>query len=345
MHSPKRHKSPSSVEDDLLFMSVDVSPLEFWEQRVAEELPEGLTGHKCYNTTIAYCSLATRRGSTWKGKLKAEHGIDNYTLHYTAILQLFGSSRQKRLGFHMLETASDLGYGPSTMVIYRMLLQTKDLNNGPQAKLFKVIEPRFRQLLQGSGGRDLNALTLQGMMLRRIGDDDKALQFFDQALVYGEAEASLNSSPETAATSAGQKRLPRWDLEASCHLGRGRILLKENILKPAEAAFRVAAFELDNEMACLELAKMLPVNSPERMECILKVGQTGDPRTCFLLAQTEANRILEIVGVKRFMPFSRFLQLRRQVKHAAEWLRVAGQPEMAADLLRGRSKDPPAKQD
>ncbi|KAK3375117.1 hypothetical protein B0H63DRAFT_513109 [Podospora didyma] len=323
----------------LLFSMQNLSRLEFWEQRVAEQGPRDLTAEMCLNATIQYCSVATRDDSSWKGKLSQEHGLNNYILHYTAILQLFGSPDQKVLGFHMLQTASDLGYGPSTMVLYRMLLQAEDLNKGVQANLFRQIEPRFTSLLLAPGGkRDPNLLTLQGLMLQRRGDDDAALQFFDQAI-----EAAAGSKSSTNAAGAVIRK-PRWELEATCYLGRGRILQKHDVPDVAEQSYRVAAFELDVADGYMELAQMLPESSSEREECLLKVAQSGHDKACLLLAQSEAAQAAAKASSSSFPSFpsssssssssspEEKMQEQNHLKRAAEWFHLGGEVEVANQI-------------
>ena len=229
----------------------------------------------------------------------------------------------------MLQTASDLAYGPSTMVLYRMLLQAEDLNNGVQANLFRQIEPRFKGLLLAPGGKDdPNLLSLQGLMLRRRGDDDAALQFFDQAIEAADRKFGRSSS------TAGAIRKPRWELEATCYLGRGRILLAHGVQDAAEASFRVAAFELDVADSYMELAQILPdssSSSSERENCLLKVAQSGHDKACLLLAQSEAAQAADKASTTSSSAKVK-KQEQNHLRRAAEWFRLGGDVELADQI-------------
>jgi hypothetical protein len=213
-----------------------------------------------------------------------DHGVDLYTLHYAAILLLAGPMGPFwHLGAHMLRTASDLDYNPSTLSLLRLVLRTTSV--GPESSKYRTALhgplTKFRLLVQE--GQNPDVLTLDGALRIRRGDIRGALDSFDRAIKAaaaqgGNAFAPAPTQEELKHGSTGPPppvRKPAWAMESMCHLERGRLLLQQGNRAAAEAAFRVAALELDMAAGYLELGKMLPIGSPERESCLLKAILTG----------------------------------------------------------------------
>lgn len=213
-----------------------------------------------------------------------DHGIDLYTLHYTATLLLAGPVGPFwHLGAHMLRTASDLNYDPSTLSLLRLVLRTTSA--GPEGIKYKTALhgplTKFRLLVPEA--RNPDVLTIYGALRIRRGDVRGALQIFNRAIEAAAAQGGRVFAP--APTQEELKhgstappppvRKPAWALESMCHLERGRLLLQLGNRAAAEAAFRVAAVELDMAAGYLELGKMLPVGSSERESCLLRAILTG----------------------------------------------------------------------
>ena len=180
----------------------------------------------------------------------------------------------------MLLTASDLEYAPSTLTFIRLALDASkgDLDvrkypvlRGPLAKL---------PLLAQKGNPD--ALTLAGELALRKNDIPGALLKFNQAIKAAatQGDGAFAPAPTRMDIISGRhleppQRKPRWAMESRCHIQRGRLLLERGDRADAEAAFRIAATELDVATGCLELAKLLPVGSSDRESYLLKAIASG----------------------------------------------------------------------
>ena len=248
-----------------------------------------------------------------------------------------------RLGMHILHSASELGYTPSTLNLARLMSTVAAKNSKAVANslLFQKADARFREIVRK--GKDPNALTLQGLIYAGRGQDGPALTAFDNAQRVGASsgwsKAQQLGSPaalqETATASRGKKdsepmattvvRPKRWDWEPSCVLGRGRILLKQGRGQDAEAAFRRAALELDNAEGYLALAQLLPKDSPQREEYLTKAAISGVTEACALLAEVER--------AKAEQPESDKEQVRMHDRLSREWSNLAGGTTQAAASL------------
>ncbi|KAK3333151.1 hypothetical protein B0T19DRAFT_118132 [Cercophora scortea] len=352
-HYAKGRPAPSVVREkrsqmrggseSRIFSEGDVPPIGFWAQRVPYIGPEDLTAEACFHAAAQYCALATNAGSTWKRTLQRDHDIDPYTLHYTAIMLLGGGDQPGetwRLGLHMLGTASDLDYAPSTLTFMRLMTKAVEDKSSRmrETKMYRSAESRFNGLVKGTKHPD--AITLQGLRLRRQGDDSAALVHFNKAVEVG-AKSGSKYAPEqkraraiaaaedpvkllgkaTAGIAASdddttKERPPRWNWEATCHVERGRILLKQGNQEAAKAAFRIAALELDVADGHLELGKILPSDSQEREHHLQKAAQSLNREACLLLADAEKQRALA-AGLAA-------PQRKQHQKLADEWLLLAG---------------------
>ncbi|KAK0621495.1 hypothetical protein B0T17DRAFT_534245 [Bombardia bombarda] len=318
-------RTTTSQEHKLVFTQNEVPPLAFWKQHVPKLAPADLTPETCFNTASQFCAIATLENSTWKGRLKRDHGIDPYTLHYTALVVVRTSMA---LSIFMLRTASDLGYAPSTLSLMRIMLNGTEGNASKRQGYLNALAPRLRSLVAAAQNPD--ALTLQAIMLRkeRKGQSDAAaLRLFDQAIaaagragkIYVPA-AEILSQSDSDATGYGNStigtvgRSPRWTWEVDCHLERGSILAEQGRRDEAEAAFRVAALELDTWQGYLELAKLLPEGAQDREEYLVRAALLGQTEPCLMLANAERKRSLEPGVVSR----------KQHELLAAEWSRLAG---------------------
>lgn len=183
-------------------------------------------------------------------------------------------------------------------------------------------DARFQALV--SGGADPDALTLQGVILAGEGHSKRAMQMFRRAedawkkkktheagaaaaaaaaatgaasTVGGEGTASRKPRA-TAPATAGQDddyvlpppRLPRWEWEVSCVLFQADILRAQGAISEAERLYRVAALELDNPRAFLQLAELLRGSArdgPERRAFVLKAAISGERDACREMGELE----------------------------------------------------------
>lgn len=248
-------------------------------------------------------------------------------LHWIGILLLSGNNVARwRLGTHMLRSASELGYVPSTLSLVRIFhsMAPHMFDRAVNSIMYREANARFQQILRA--GTDPDALTLQGIIYAKSvekGSDVKALAAFDQAtrawqkrqrekgMVDEETEAVVPGKGIQAAVATSNSvsnndaveapagrhvtlpppRKPRWDWEVSCVLEQAHILVRTQDT-PAEALklFRVAALELDNPFGFLMLAKLMggPRNSPERRVYLLKAAISGVPEACREIGELEA---------------------------------------------------------
>jgi Tfp pilus assembly protein PilF len=186
---------------------------------------------------------------------------------------------------HMLTAASSLGYTPSTLSLIRILTQAGNVKLTERREMFRDTVARFKQLLQT--GKNPDALTLQGLLLLREGNDTYALKYFDQAI---EAARSKDSADQQLSPAV---RKPRWSYEGSCHQQRGLVLMKQGQREAATAAFKTVALELNLAEGYLELAKLLPQNAPERETYLIKAAQAGKFEACERLALDAIDKAVE----------------------------------------------------
>jgi hypothetical protein len=147
---------------------------------------------------------------------------------------------------------------------------------------------------------------------------------------------------ETDQTQQPRGRPFRWNWEATCHLGRGRLLLGKGDRAGAEAAFRVVAFELDNATGYLELGRMMtraherqpgpgPVPAGKEAEeeelaeeYLIKAAVSGEKLACELLGEMRLRRVAKSAG--------RTADASEHRLWATEWFQLAGLGPKAAAL-------------
>jgi tetratricopeptide (TPR) repeat protein len=254
--------------------------------------------------------------------IQADHDIEPYKLHWTATVMLNSPPNPMwKLALHMLQTASDLDYAPSTITVLRVtLMMTKE---GPEAVKYRS---QFRSALNKlshlvRAGKNPDALTLQGLLRVRGGNALKALKEFDAAIDAGrragDAYAPVPTKQRNTPGSSGgedttsKQRERQWMYEADCYVARGRILLQMGNREAALESFSVAAFELDSPDGYLELGKNLPPGSPPRDECLLKAAISGRPEACPLLSASETAKSQEAGSDKALVE--------EHLRWAAEW--------------------------
>ncbi|KAL2017673.1 hypothetical protein VTK56DRAFT_1833 [Thermocarpiscus australiensis] len=329
MRSPtvSRNSRAKAAPDTSIFKLSEVPPLQLWQEYTCQDgAPGDLTAEAMFNAALQYCAVATNNSSSWRGALERDHNIDPYTLHHTAIPLLNRASGvASRLGLHMLLTASALGYTPSTLSLIRILADVDKDSAIRGKRVFGDAEARFKRLLQIE--RTPDVLTLQGLLLRREGQDTFALKYFDQAIEA--ARSSIHSAGAHPQTSNRQdapaEREPRWSYEGSCHHNRGLILLKQGRREQAAEAFKIVALELDLAMGYLELAKLLPETAPERETYLLKAVQAGQFEACPYLVQDAVARAKE--------PGLGQADRKDAANMALEWARLDPEPERRGKLM------------
>lgn len=199
----------------------------------------------------------------------------------------------------MLRSASELGYGPSTLTLVRIFSSMPPANQKKVAasKMFIDSHTRYEKLLRK--GTDPDALTLHGIILAKEGTqshDKQALDSFRRAEMAWEARARA-SAPSQVSDSPSfdiQKgvdpdyvtlpapREPRWDWEVTWALEQAKILQKQDRTKEARDLYRVAALELDNPHGFWNLSCLMegPQDSPERRTYLLKAAISGVQEAC-----------------------------------------------------------------
>lgn len=222
----------------------------------------------------------------------------------------------------MLRSASELGYTPSTVTLVRVFrtLPAENFERAAQSKLYTAANERFRDLVKEAADPDV--LTLQGITFAKLGNGKRAMDMFERATKAWEtaghqasadslgpgakgADAPAAVSPQVTkgvrdnngarhTAEAGdyvlpEPREPRWAWELSCLLGQADILRSQGDARGAERLYRVAALELDNPRAFLELARLMegPRDSPERRTYLLKAAVSGEPEACRELGKLE----------------------------------------------------------
>ncbi|KAK5652497.1 hypothetical protein OQA88_10399 [Cercophora sp. LCS_1] len=250
-------------------------------------------------------------------------------MYWTAVVMLSNTPTFFKLPYALLETASDLNYAPATISIVRFLLLS--LRNGPRDPMFKTAGGRFVErlnMLARAGHPD--ALTVQGHIRYLLEDYRGALQSLSLAIKSGNSGGDVYApvmAKQEVKTATGEghsmegQRRPKWSTEAACHLDRGRVLVQVGDRTAAEASFRTAALELDSPTAYLELGKLLPMDSTERGEFLLKAVVSGNLDACVELAHSCMAKSLD-GGVSQ--EEKKDLEL-----WAAEWLSIGGLAERA----------------
>lgn len=272
----------------------------------------------------------------------------------------------------MLRSASELGYSPSTLTlvrIFRSMPPATFKQRAAHTKLFLSADARFKEILQR--GTDPDALTLQGIIDAKHGGTEKALAMFRRATrawekanpgshgVDGQTE-SKSPAPERRASTAGRPgvtdesndrhglgeatpdeeftlpppREPRWEWEVSCVLGQANALRDLGKRREAEELYRVAALELDNPRAFLELSKLMegPRDSPRRRTYLLKAAISGEVEACREMAKLE-----NLAATKKS------LSEKERAEHklmSMEWMRLADGEEMATVKAVDGESDP-----
>lgn len=231
----------------------------------------------------------------------------------------------------MLGTASDLGSVPSTLLLIRLLNQSATQDRLSKTPIFISALSRFGYIIRKK--QDPDALTLQGLILAEEGNEEQALEFFNLAMQAGSPKPEQPTSEEVI-SAGGQTLAPRygegaeqdvpqqrvrpfrWSWEASCHLGRAKILLRQGRREDAAAALRTAALELDNPQGYFQLAKLLPKDAPERDLYLQIAAVSGIPEACQLLGES-VTRMAE-------QPDQSKDDVLEHVLWASEWFSLAG---------------------
>lgn len=180
--------------------------------------------------------------------------------------------------------------------------------------------------------RNPDALTLQGMMYVKEGNQTKAWDAFQRATAAWEKANAAHESEnaddgkDSQDASAGDDtsefilpapREPRWEWEVSCVLGQADILYGLGKVNEATSLYRVAALELDNPRAFMTLARLLegPPDSSERRTYLLKAAISGDEEACRQLSDLEKTAATR-PGISKKMKQEHDLL-------SQEWLRLA----------------------
>jgi tetratricopeptide (TPR) repeat protein len=220
------------------------------------------------------------------------------TLYGLALTLLSGPNTGYKLALYLLGTGSELRHIPSTLMMVRLLQgpTLKAAARGTIARFVRTAEIRFTEAVKNKLHPD--ALAMQGMILKKQGQATKALELFGEAIEMGksnpskwqvEDEESPAGKDDEVVADAKERRGRRhqFPLEPTCYIGRGQIYLSRGQVIEAQDAFRVAAMELDNPDGHMELAKMLPEDSPERYDSLMRAALTGIEEAYPLLAESE----------------------------------------------------------
>lgn len=216
-----------------------------------------------------------------------------------------------RLGTHILRSASELGYGPSTLTLVRLFhsFPATVQKKAASSKMFIDADAHFQDLLRQ--GTDPDVLTLQGNFLAKAGvesKDSQALDMFRRAEKAWEVKNPESSEQGDHRSQAGapshasasqsfnnikegtepdyvtlpEPRDPRWDWEVTWALGQAKILQRQNRIKEARDLYRIAALELDNSHGFWNLSCLVegPQDSPERRTYLLKAAISGVQEAC-----------------------------------------------------------------
>lgn len=223
----------------------------------------------------------------------------------------------------MLRSASELDYTPSTITLVRIFrtIPAEKFEQAAKSKLYKAANARFKAIVRE--GADPDALTMQGLTYANAGGKKKALDMFRRATKAWEEPGQRKESSDAVdlgakepkapaavrspgidglhdSSEAGraaeadnyvlpEPREPRWAWEVSCVMGQADILHSQGDAREAERLYRVAAVELDNPRAFLQLAKLMdgPRDSPERRTYLLKAAVSGELDACREMGKLE----------------------------------------------------------
>ncbi|KAG8156677.1 hypothetical protein KVR01_013468 [Diaporthe batatas] len=283
-----------------IFSPADVPPIKDWTASIEGLGAKHMTPLQCMEAAQRYVSAATQRESSWRPRLEKDFDLPVFLLHWVAILLIADTSASRwKLGTHMLRSASELGYNPSTLTLTRILTSMPPAmqKKAAASKMFIDANSRFQKLLQND--TDPNALTLQGRTFAKKGTqahDRQALDSFRRAEKAWEAKAK-SSAPSQASerpsfdikkgsdpdyVSLPEPREPRWEWEVTWALEQARILEKQKRTDEARDMYRVAALELDNPQGFWNLSRLMegPRDSPERRTYLLKAAITGEQEAC-----------------------------------------------------------------
>ncbi|CAN8097026.1 unnamed protein product [Discula destructiva] len=289
--------------------------------------------------------------------LGIEHKLSPYLLHWTGLALISANTEARwRLGTHMLRSASELGYMPSTLTLVRIFrsMPPHVFERASSTIMYRDANARFEKGL--ADGTDPNAFTLQGIIYAKTGDDAKAMAMFIQATKAwqkaGRGEKAPNGriknksngedTQKPAATADGDTidgpsdaasnrefalpppREPRWEWEISSVLEQAKIFAKDpRTAAKAEKMFRVAALELDNPHGFLMLAKLMggPRDTPERRTYMLKAAISGEAEACREMGMLEKLAAAKTTNAKE------------RAEHATlskEWFRLAEGEDLSA---------------
>ncbi|KUI59561.1 hypothetical protein VP1G_06785 [Cytospora mali] len=281
-----------------IFSPADVPPLPEWIHGLESLNNSELSPMQCMEAAQRYVSTATQYESSWRPRLEKDYGLSPYLLHWLGIVLMSANTAPRwRLGTHMLRSASELGYTPSTLTLVRIFTSMSGdmAAKAAKSKIYIEADKRFQQLL--NKGTDPDALTLQGLILAKSGGKDRsrrALEAFERAekawevragaegskpADSGETSSSSSSSSSSSQDTSGgtpnsvsaraegpgaeeevslpPPREPRWEWEISSVLGRAGILQKQGRADEAVALYRLAALELDNPTGFWNLAQLV----------------------------------------------------------------------------------------
>lgn len=317
----------SPGKSTLLFSKSDVPTAEKWQSALRILENKDLTAAECLHGANTYVSIATQYESIWRAMLR-----DSFTphfLHWLAVLALAPTiSNSWKLGVHMLRSASEMGYAPSTLTLRRFfhsMHRKPDYGKIKETVHFRAVNARFEDIL--IAGRDPDAFTLQGIILNDQGQHDDALTSFRRAheawaLSQPGRESDWSPVPPVEHLNGGRivlpkAREPRWEWEIACLLGEADIHKMHGHLKKATALYRVAALELDNVRGFHELATSMngPRDSPERRVYLLKAAVSGQVEAFRELGAVEEMRAHEKGITER--------EMEHRLQLSKEWLRLA----------------------
>ncbi|KAL1843686.1 hypothetical protein VTJ49DRAFT_386 [Mycothermus thermophilus] len=283
-------KERQALKDrDLSFDSSDVPSEEIWEafQNKHGGRLSGLSPKRCRHIALRYCQVVEQKTKIWMEKLEKDHQIDAYSLHWTALPLRYDSTsiRASHLGGHMLNTASYLGFAPSTLTAVNELTLSMDKEKLTTARARAFLD-RFNLLVQSRNDPDV--FTLKGRLLQIQNQPSAALTYFDKAIEAARnltpADPSQPSAPGSGPDSPSKPiitiRKPRWSLEASCHFGRGVALIELHRGQEAYRSFHVAAWELNHMPSLYMVARFLDPKAPPpvpqmRASALLAAAQAG----------------------------------------------------------------------
>ncbi|KAL2270302.1 hypothetical protein VTJ83DRAFT_2486 [Remersonia thermophila] len=272
---------------DLPFQASDVPSEDVWKsfKKTHGGRLGGLSPQRCRSIALTYCEVVAQKSKHWE-KLEKDHQIDAHSLHWTALPLRYHrtSAAAVSLGGHMLNTASYLGFAPSTLTAVNELTRMgKAALDTPRARAYL---DRFNLLVHSS--KDPDVLTLKGSLLLLQQQPTAALAYFDKAVEAARSltpdEPAQRSAPGSGSGGPDKPvitvRKPRWTFEASCHFGRGIALVNLSRAQEAYRAFHVAAWELNHVHSLYLVAQMLNPEAPPpvpqmRESALLAAAQAG----------------------------------------------------------------------